>query len=92
MVLTGKTNTSDPLSINSTEAHKLDVFKRLDSYTEEEIRYRLDHYLKFMFVRQPFERALSAYRDKVNPGNKYFQEVYGRKIVRMYRLNATEES
>lgn len=88
----GKANTTEPLLIDSIEPHKPDVFRRLDSYTKEEIRYRLDHYLKFVFVRNPFERLLSAYRDKLNPGNKYFQTEFGRKIVRTYRLNASQES
>lgn len=66
MVVMGKANTTDPLSILADDSHRLHVFRRLDNYTSEEIRYRLDNFMKFMFVRHPFERLLSAYRNKFN--------------------------
>lgn len=50
------------------------------------------HTTKFMIVRHPFERIVSAYRDKlenINIGQKdgvqYFYEKYGKKIVSKYR-------
>lgn len=95
MVLMGKANTTDPLSILADDSHRSHVFRRLNNYTDEEIRYRLDHYLKFMFVRHPFERLLSAYRNKFNSNyssSEYFHLRYGRQIVRQYRINASEES
>ena len=95
MVLMGKANTTDPLSIVADDSHRLHVFRRLNNYTEEEIRYRLDHFLKFMFVRHPLERLLSAYRNKFNSNyssSEYFRSRYGRQIVRQYRNNASEES
>ena len=39
--------------------------KRLVQYSPEEIKYRLENYYKFMFVRHPFDRILSAWRDKL---------------------------
>lgn len=38
--------------------------RRLTNYTDKEQRRRLPTYFKFMFVRNPFTRFLSAYNDK----------------------------
>ncbi len=40
-------------------------FKYLNTFTKEQIEFRLKNYFKFMFTRHPFERLLSAYKDKV---------------------------
>ncbi|XP_005006263.1 carbohydrate sulfotransferase 14 [Cavia porcellus] len=53
----------------------------------EEIRYRLQHYFKFLFVRDPLERLLSAYRNKFGEIREY-QQRYGAEIVRRYRPGA----
>ena len=39
-------------------------FYRLKMFSTEEIHKRLETYFKFLVVRHPFERLLSAYRDK----------------------------
>lgn len=50
------------------------------------------HTTKFMIVRHPFERIVSAYRDKLENlnigrehGAQHFYEKYGKKIVQKYR-------
>ncbi|XP_007538120.1 carbohydrate sulfotransferase 14 [Erinaceus europaeus] len=53
----------------------------------EEIRYRLQHYFKFLFVRDPLDRLLSAYRNKFGEIREY-QRRYGAEIVRRYRVGA----
>jgi len=43
---------------------------------------------KFIVVRHPLQRVVSAYRDKferVNRWNQYFHKKYGRRIVFRYR-------
>ena len=40
------------------------MWKRLSNYTEEERNQRLKTYLKFVFVREPLQRLLSAYKNK----------------------------
>lgn len=95
MVLMKKANTSDPLAIVADDSHRTHVFRRLNNYTSEEIRYRLDHFMKFLFVRHPFERLLSAYRNKFSQNyssSEYFRSRYGRQIIKQYRANASEES
>uniref|UniRef100_A0A3Q2YHY7 Carbohydrate sulfotransferase n=1 Tax=Hippocampus comes TaxID=109280 RepID=A0A3Q2YHY7_HIPCM len=56
----------------------------LSSLKPEGIRYRLQHYFKFMFVREPMERLLSAYRNKFGEIESY-QRKYGAEIVKRYR-------
>nr|SVE94461.1 EOG090X0C3N [Simocephalus serrulatus] len=95
MVLMGKANTTNPLSIVADDSHRMHVFRRLNNYTGEEIRYRLDHFMKFMFIRHPFERLLSAFRNKFSQNfssSDYFRSRYGRHIIKQYRANASEES
>lgn len=95
MVLMGKANTTDPLAILADDSHRPHVFRRLNNYTGEEIRYRLEHFMKFMFIRHPFERLLSAYRNKFSQNSSssdYFRSRYGRHIIREYRINASEDS
>lgn len=57
----------------------------------------MKEFKKVMVVRHPFERILSAYRDKLENstvgrehGTLHFYEKYGRKIVAKYR-KSTEE-
>lgn len=69
------------------------LLRRLTKYTPDEIRFRLDNYYKIVFVREPFERLLSAFSDKlVNTVNDTYRKRYGREIVRQYRKNPTNES
>lgn len=53
----------------------------------DEIHYRLQHYFKFLFVRDPLERLLSAYRNKFGEIREY-QQRYGVEIVKRYRAGA----
>jgi len=93
LILSGKMNTTDPMKISPAQAHSQQCgayLKTLDMYTEEEIKHRLDTYFKFMFVRNPFERILSAYRNKFTVSyNKYFPKRYGRDIIKKYRKKPT---
>jgi len=95
MVLMGKANTSDPLSIVADDSHRTHVFRRLSNYTSEQVQHRLEHFMKFMFVRNPFERLLSAYRNKFHQNyssSEYFRVRYGTNIVKKFRPNASNES
>ncbi|XP_018426420.1 PREDICTED: carbohydrate sulfotransferase 14 [Nanorana parkeri] len=58
----------------------------LSDLSVEEIRYRLQYYYKFLFVREPMERLLSAYRNKFGEIKEY-QQKYGMEIVKRYREN-----
>ncbi|XP_023332202.1 carbohydrate sulfotransferase 14 [Eurytemora carolleeae] len=41
--------------------------------------------VSFLIVRHPFDRLLSAYRDKMERKNRYYYNLYGKEIVRKYR-------
>ncbi|XP_026880237.2 carbohydrate sulfotransferase 14 [Electrophorus electricus] len=56
----------------------------LADFSPEEVQHRLQHYFKFMFVREPMARLLSAYRNKFGEIEAY-QRKYGVEIVRRYR-------
>ncbi|KAM6394506.1 carbohydrate sulfotransferase 14 [Pluvialis apricaria] len=65
--------------------HKSDLVFLADMKPDE-ISYRLKNYYKFLFVRNPMERLLSAYRNKFGEIKEY-QQKYGVEIVRRYRKN-----
>ncbi|XP_063970576.1 carbohydrate sulfotransferase 14-like isoform X1 [Lytechinus pictus] len=68
--------------------HKKDlVFLR--DFSEEEVRYRLKNYYKFMFVRDPTERLLSAYRNKFGENIGSYNSKYGPQIIKKYRKPGT---
>ncbi|XP_073495231.1 carbohydrate sulfotransferase 14 [Phyllobates terribilis] len=56
----------------------------LSDLSADQVRHRLQHYYKFLFVREPLERLLSAYRNKFGEIKEY-QQRYGQEIVRRYR-------
>lgn len=67
----------------------------LDQYNATDICNYLTKSYKFMFVREPFERLLSAYKDKfvyTRPVDRHLLEIYGRKIIRDFRPNATQQA
>ncbi|XP_044133213.1 carbohydrate sulfotransferase 11 isoform X1 [Bufo gargarizans] len=93
MVLTGRGKYSDPMEIPANVAHVSSNLKTLNQYSIPEINHRLKNFMKFMFVREPFERLVSAYRNKFTQKyNTSFHKRYGTKIVRRQRKNATQEA
>ena len=49
---------------------------------------KLSSYFKFMFVREPLDRLVSAYDNKFVLNNTYFHQRYGQQIVRAHRKRA----
>uniref|UniRef100_V9KML1 Carbohydrate sulfotransferase n=1 Tax=Callorhinchus milii TaxID=7868 RepID=V9KML1_CALMI len=93
MVLTGDGKYRDPLKIPANEAHVPSNLKALSEYSTPEINYRLRNYLKFIFVREPFERLVSAYRNKfTRKYNTAFHKRYGTKIVKRHRRDPSPEA
>ncbi|XP_070192518.1 carbohydrate sulfotransferase 11-like isoform X2 [Littorina saxatilis] len=90
LVLSGKVKVNNVLDITAVEVHNRykDVIPLLSNYPKSEIKYRLDNYYKFMFVREPFERLLSAWRNKFHSNvssSLYFRKQFGRSILRRFR-------
>lgn len=78
---------------NQTFSHIREVeFKRLNQYSIEKVQEMLEKYFTFLFVRDPFERFLSAYKDKFLKENRVFHKAIGRKIIKRFRPNATKNS
>ena len=74
-------NSDDVKKVNHTSMHFL------STYTEQEVEYRLQNYFKFMFVRHPLDRLLSAYRNKFGEHFAVFEKRYGVYIVKNFRPN-----
>ena len=96
LALGGHVDTYDPAFINADSVDDDEFLERfgltrLSSYTLPDIKMRLDNYVKFMFVRHPFERLVSSYRAKFLTPTK-FRDWYGRRIIRQYRDNPSYES
>ena len=47
--------------------------------------------ITFIIVRNPFDRLLSAYRDKLERYNKYYYNKYGKDIVNNYRQKGIQK-
>ncbi|XP_078112397.1 carbohydrate sulfotransferase 8-like [Sander vitreus] len=87
MVLGGKA--ASTRDIPHDAAHAANRLRRLDGYDAAGIAERLRSYTKVLFVREPFERLVSAFRDKFESPNSYYHPVFGRAIIARYRANAS---
>lgn len=90
MVLGG--SATSPRDIPHDAVHYANRLRRLDSYDGTGIAQRLRSYTKVLFVREPFERLVSAFRDKFESPNSYYHPVFGRPIISRYRANASRSA
>lgn len=80
----------NPLNITASLAHDTNNghFRQLSDYTPDEINLRLTTYYKFLFARHPFERLVSAFKNKFSTPHKksrFFRMIFGRYIMKKYR-------
>ncbi|XP_070634877.1 carbohydrate sulfotransferase 9 isoform X2 [Bos indicus] len=79
-------------NISHDAVHYGKHLKKLDSFDLKGIYSRLNTYTKAVFVRDPMERLVSAFRDKFEHPNSYYHPVFGKAIIKKYRPNACEEA
>ncbi|XP_017655243.1 carbohydrate sulfotransferase 8 [Nannospalax galili] len=90
MVLAGLASSTADIQHNTV--HYGSALKRLDTFDRQGIVHRLSTYTKMLFVREPFERLVSAFRDKFEHPNSYYHPVFGKAILARYRANASREA
>ncbi|XP_028733614.1 carbohydrate sulfotransferase 8 [Peromyscus leucopus] len=90
MVLAGLASSTADIQHNTV--HYGSALKRLDTFDRQGIVHRLSTYTKMLFVREPFERLVSAFRDKFEHPNSYYHPVFGKAILARYRANASGEA
>ncbi|CAN0309854.1 unnamed protein product, partial [Lampetra fluviatilis] len=87
LTMAGNANLSRVLSQN--DVHVIKNYTRLSQFDAAGQRSRLDGYTVMMFVREPMERLVSAYRDKFVHKNEHYQVLIRRTIMKHYRKNST---
>lgn len=60
--------------------------KRFPRPTQAELQEALSTSLSFLIVREPFERLLSAYRNKLEGCRNKYYKLLGAQIVKQYRI------
>ncbi|KAL2087812.1 hypothetical protein ACEWY4_016640 [Coilia grayii] len=88
IVLNGKFSKVEDIPEDMVHDHEKNGLPRLSSLKENEIRERLDNYFKFFIVRDPFERIISAFKDKFvkNPRfEPWYKHDIAPAIIRKYR-------
>ena len=95
LILSGMTDAKNLSSIPRNMVHEDNQMRKFEPYGEADIiRYGMGNYTKMIFVRHPFERLVSAYKDKFADGNSstVYQLGIGTEIVRKYRAQPSEFS
>ena len=81
LMLSGRTNFTRLEDMTKDDVHgqlQSSHLTPLWSFDSDGIKMRLDTYFKFMFVRHPVERAVSAYSALVNGSDSpYYRDVIG---------------
>ena len=81
MALDGRV--TDPNDVNKYNHRE---FTFLEDFSTRGIQRKIDSYFKFMFVRDPLDRLVSAYKNKfLRQNSTYFIEHYGKLIAKKYR-------
>lgn len=88
IVLNGVFPSVEEIPENIVHDHEKNGLPRLSSYSPPEVTERLGSYFKFLIVRDPFERLISAFKDKfvLNPRfEPWYKHDIAPAIIRKYR-------
>ena len=78
--------------IQGKRAQNRTLWKHLTEYSNRNVAEKIQKYYKFIFVREPFARLLSAYKSKFEAQNGFYHRTFGREIIKKFRANATEHA
>lgn len=89
LLLSGHFNNATLNDLEHSDVHfqYRSYLKNMSAFSQEEADYRIRNYRKIIFVREPLERLLSAYRDKfigVGFRDTTFQNI-AKKIIDVFR-------
>jgi len=73
------------LDKNIKKIHRKNLWPRLSQYTDKQRSERIQTYFKFLFVREPLHRLLSAYKDKIIGRDRRYGKRTRKQIVKAYR-------
>ncbi|XP_043966358.1 carbohydrate sulfotransferase 10 [Gambusia affinis] len=93
IVLNGGFPSVEEIPENLVHDHDKNGLPRLSSFSPQEITQRLNSYFKFFIVRDPFERLISAFKDKFvkNPRfEPWYKHDIAPAIIRKYRKTHRE--
>ncbi|XP_077396244.1 carbohydrate sulfotransferase 12-like isoform X3 [Festucalex cinctus] len=86
----------DPLAIPIEVAHDDNMhftfnkfWKRYGKFARHLMKVKLKKYKKFLFVRDPFVRLISAFRDKFEGLNQNFYQSFAKVMLRRYANHTT---
>jgi len=88
-ILANRTVQSDPDTISLFD---YDIFTFLNKYAPRKRQAMLKTYATFFFVREPFERLLSAFRDKFETYTTSLYSKLGREIVGKLRKSSESKN
>ena len=88
-ILSGFRNVTDPFQIQGIRAYE--GYLTAKGLPFDRIHYLLKHSTNFMFVREPYERLLSGYVDKLFAPNAAYWAFIGTFITKNIRQNATKQ-
>jgi hypothetical protein len=89
LILSGTIEMTNDLSaIPSLTVHEQNPMRKLNANNlNDTVKNGVGDFTKFIFVRHPFERLVSAYRDKLASNNSIYHRMVGKVIVRKIRKN-----
>ena len=94
-LLTGEKNKTDPSQIKRAEVHSVSrsPFTYLNTLSAQSVQHRLKHYRKVIFVREPLERLLSAFRDKFSHGKNTSVAIrqHEAEAIKLFRENPSQQ-
>ncbi|XP_067260878.1 carbohydrate sulfotransferase 12-like [Chanodichthys erythropterus] len=72
----------DPLDVPPALSHEF--WRRFGRLSRPLMHHKVKNYTKFLFVRDPFVRLISAFRDKFAKPDEYFYRTYGSTMLQRY--------